>query len=102
MISIGDIPEMLREMRAGTLSFKDISSLCLDLFEHNEVDAVLAALPDRLRDDIVADMTSTFDNDIPLDDFMIFSSARGDHPAKSVIIDRVRRWLGARKAHGEG
>lgn len=96
MMSISDIPELIEEMKAGTFSFGDVVSLCLDLFQHNEVDAVLAALPEQLRADVIADLVATFDNDIPAQDFLIFSSARGDHPAKVVIIERVRHWLRTR------
>jgi hypothetical protein len=96
MISINDIPEMLDEMRAGTLTFRDVSSLCLDLFEHHEVETVLAAFPEDLRDNLVADIVATFDNNIPVDEFLIFSSARGDHPAKLTIIDKIRSWLATR------
>jgi hypothetical protein len=97
MMSIDDIPDLLDELKTGTFSLGDVVSLCLDLFERNDVDAVLTALPDEVRAYVIADITATFDNDIPVGDFMIFDSARGDHPAKALIIDRVRRWL---KAHG--
>lgn len=98
MISIQDIPELLDEMKAGTFSLGDVVSLCLDLFEHNEVDTVLAALPDDVRSHVIADMMATFNNDTPPHEFLIFNSARGDHPAKDLIIGRIRRWL---KAQGD-
>jgi hypothetical protein len=93
MIALEDIPEMLEELRAGNLTLQDFYSLCLDLLEHHEVETVLALLPAGLRDDLAADMISLCDNDIPAEDFLLLSSARGDHPAKLVIIDRIRRWL---------
>lgn len=98
MMSIQDIPDLLEEMKAGTFSPGDVVSLCLDLFEHNEVDAVLAALPDEMRSYVIADMMATFNNDTPAAEFLIFDSARGDHPAKELIIGRIRRWL---KAHSD-
>lgn len=100
MLSIDDIPDLLEEVKAGTFSLGDVVSLCLDLFERNEVDAVLAALSDEARAYVIADMIATFDNDIPVNDFLIFDSARGDHPAKALIIDRVRRWLNAHRGPG--
>jgi hypothetical protein len=93
MMSIEDIPDLLEEVRAGTFSLGDVVSLCFDLFEHNEVDSVLAALPDEVRAYVIADMTVTFDNDTPAEDFLVFDSARGDHPAKELIIGRIRYWL---------
>lgn len=92
-MSIDDLSDLLEEVRAGTFSLGDVVSACLDLFERHDVDAVLTALPDDARAYVIADMIATFDNDIPADDFLIFDSARGDHPAKALIIDRVRRWL---------
>ena len=93
MISLEDIPEMLRELNSKGLTQQDFYLLCFDLFEHNDVDAVLALLPDKLRQDLVAELRSFCDNDIRPEDFVLFSSARGDHPAKLVIIDKIRSWL---------
>lgn len=97
MISLEDIPEMIEELKAGNLTSQDFHWLCFDLFEHHEVETVLALLPAKLRDDMVADISSFCDNDIPTEDFLLLSSARGDHPAKLIIIDRIRRWLKNRK-----
>jgi hypothetical protein len=93
MMTIDDIPELLEEVKAGTFSLGDVVSFCLDLFERNEVDTVLVALPERVRAYVIADMMATLDNNIPVDDILILDSARGDHPAKALIVDRVRRWL---------
>jgi hypothetical protein len=102
MTSLEDIPAMLEELKTGSLTFQDVSSLCLDLFEHHDVEVVLAALPAKLRDDLTADMISFFDNDTPPEDFMLLSSARGDHPAKLIIINKVRHWLKARGESSQG
>jgi hypothetical protein len=98
MIPLNDIPEMIDELRAGNLTPQVFNSLCLDLLEHHEVETVLGLLPVELRDDLITDMSSFYDNDIPAEDFLLLSSARGDHPAKLIIIDRVRRWLKTRQA----
>jgi hypothetical protein len=96
MISLDDISELVTELETGNLEREHFYSLCMDLFEYHEVETVLASLPVDLRRGLIADITTLFDNDVPAEDFLLLSSARGDHPAKIVIIDRIRRWLKAR------
>jgi hypothetical protein len=93
MISLEDIPEMVKDFDAGDLNFQEIYSLCLDLFEHNDVDEVFTLLPEKLRDDLASALRAVYDNDTPPDNFLLLDSARGDHPAKHVIIDRIRNWF---------
>jgi hypothetical protein len=83
MITLTDAPEMIDDWRAGELRFEDLYARCLDLMELDSVDDVLA--PFR-RD---------FDNATPAADYRWFDSGRGDHPAKVIIIERVRAWLRA-------
>lgn len=93
MISLEDIPEMIKDFDVGDIDFRDIYSLCLDLFEHNDVDEVFTLLPERLRNDLASALRAVYDNDTPPDNFLLLDSARGDHPAKHVIIGRIRSWF---------
>ena len=93
MISLEDVPEMVENFRTGELDFRFVYSLCLGLFEHNDVEDVLALLPTDLRDPLVSELRTTYDNDTPPDDYLLLDSARGDHPAKHVIINRIRAWI---------
>lgn len=54
---------------------------------------MLALLPSKLSDDLTSELRAVYDNDALPDDFLLLDSVRGDHPAKLVIIDRIRSWL---------
>jgi hypothetical protein len=98
MIALEDIPEMLVELDQGELSLQDVHALCLDLFVQNEVDDVFAQLPMKLRDEIISRLYNVYNNDTPPENFLLFDSARGDHPDKLIIINKIRGWL-ARQPH---
>jgi hypothetical protein len=93
MITLEDIPEMLAELDKGELSVQDVYALCLDLFADNEVDDVFAPFPLDLRNDFTSRLREVYDNDTPAENFLLFDSARGDHPDKLIIINRIRSWL---------
>jgi hypothetical protein len=93
MISIEDVPGMIEDFELGNLDFREVYSLCLDLFERHEVEEVLVLLPAKLRGDLASALRTVYDNDVLPGNFLLLDSARGDHPAKAVIIDRIRSWL---------
>lgn len=94
MISLEDVPEMLESYKSGDLDFRDVYSLCLDLFEHHDVADVFTSFPADLHKQLASQLRAVYDNDIPPNNFLLLDSARGDHPAKHVIIDKIRAWLG--------
>lgn len=92
-MTLDDVPEMVEGWHSGTLRFQDVYFLCLDMFEHHEVETILPRLPSALREKIVSRLREDWDNDTPTEECIIFHSGSGEHPATKTIVERVRRWI---------
>ena len=88
-----DISEMIEDWLIGDLSFKEVYSLCLALFEDHDVEDILLRLPKELREPIDSKLRADWDNDAPLEDCIIFNSGSGEHPATRAIVEKARQWL---------
>jgi hypothetical protein len=93
MINISDIPEMIAALRQGELRLVDVEGLLSDLLVENEVQDVLACLPDDVSERFEAMLREIFGEEVPVEDIILFDSARGMHPQKDQIIAAARRWL---------
>jgi hypothetical protein len=93
MIAISDIPEMIEDLRQGTLRMVDVEGLLLDLLAQNEVRDIAVHLPDDVRVRFEALLCEIFSEGVPSEDIYLFDSARGMHPKKDEIIASARRWL---------
>ncbi len=97
MITLDEIPDAVEDWRTGQLPRRDLVAVLLDLLEHFEVDQVLERVPADVRSYFVETLRDDFDNDTRIDEILWIDSARGEHPAKRVIIERVRRWFAAHR-----
>lgn len=93
MITLADVDEMVADLRAGDLTRTNVLDLCLELLRWHGVEEVLSKLPADLGEDFVRLLREDFDNAVPAEKYIWFSSGRGDQPDQVLIITKIRAWL---------
>jgi len=92
-MNIADIPDAIREVEDGNLTFAGFYALCLDLLRFHSVEDVLAQLPGAMADEFLVGLRRDFDNDTTAEGFVWFDSGEGDQPEKEKILQVIREWL---------
>lgn len=89
---IDEISEILDAYECGTYTRRDMLNEILWLSLRYPVDSIISALPAAPRAEFLAWARETFDNDIPLEDFVIITQGT---PADDdlVPIARIREWF---------
>jgi hypothetical protein len=93
MITMSDVPEMLRDWREGELPLQDCLQALLDLLVVHEVPEVLEILPEKIRVEFEASLRESFDGPLPSHEVIWIDSGAGEHPHKAAIVESARRWI---------
>lgn len=95
-MTLSDIPELLEALRTKEVSLDHAEFVLLEMIADHEVQDICDALPEELRHHFITVLCETFGADVsPEDVILLFSSGRGEHPAKIKIFDSARKWLRA-------
>lgn len=89
---ISDVPEVLALWDDGLASRQEVIGRLFALVEVHGVDALLAELPAPWRDELVAWMRATFDNDLPEDEFVWLGNTPEPDGGRE-LIRVARAWL---------
>jgi len=97
-MSLADIPELLELFESGTYGETDVLFILSKLTAREDIDALLASLPEPWRQKFSTWMIETHDNDLPASSFIMLDSAAGEVPEKALIISRIREWIARNRA----
>lgn len=93
-VVIDDLTEILEGYDHGEMTRGGMLNQILSLSLTYPVERIIAALPDMRRAEFIAWARESFDNDVPLEDFVIITQGTPSDD-DLVPIARIREWLRA-------
>jgi hypothetical protein len=89
---IDDLTEILEGYSSGMYTHGGMLNQILSLSLSHPMDSIITALPDGRRAEFIAWARETFDNDVPLEDFVIITQGTPSND-DLVPIARIREWF---------
>jgi hypothetical protein len=89
---IDDLTEILEGYNSGVYTRGGMLNQILSLSLFHPMDSIITALPDARRAEFIAWARETFDNDVPLEDFVIITQGTSSDD-DLVPIARIREWF---------
>jgi hypothetical protein len=93
MITLSDIPEMVRDYESGELLWSAAYPSLLRLLAEHDVEEILEPLSPDLASRLKESLRNEFSDDYLADHGIWIDSAGGAPPNQEQIVARVRAWL---------